>query len=162
MTSPELPPADAPPSERLPGCGLAAYVAILLTIGSLGAFGLAFSWYSVVAGSDQLSPTRSSYGGVVDPAVLRPLRTAGLLGPTEIPDVFHAERLDGEAACAIIGDRLVRLSAEHGAQELRFTEITELSGSESEVVAKGATLTIACVFGPGEGGGSFKAMLDRR
>lgn len=162
MTTPQPPPVDAPPSERLPGCGLAAYVGLLLTIGSAGVIGLSFSWYSVVAGGDQLSPTRSSYGGVVDPAVLRPLRESGLLGETEIPDVFHAERLDGAAACAIVGDRLVRISAEHGAQQLRFDEILELTGSEAEVVATGTTATIACVFGPGEGGGSFKAMLDRR
>lgn len=162
MDIPEPSPADAPPSERLPGCGLAAYVGILLTIGSAGVIGLSFSWYSVVAGGDELSPTRTSYGGVVDPAVLAPLRAAGLLGQTEIPDVFHAERLDGEAACAIVGDRLMRVSAEHGAQQLKFSEITELSGSEAEVIAVGTTTTIACLFGPGEGGGSFKVMLERR
>ncbi len=153
---------EAETPERLPGCGLAAYVLLLLTIGSAGVIGLSISWYSLVAGGQQLSPLRSSYGGVVDPAVLRPLRDAGLIGGTEIPDVFHAERFDGEAACAIAGQRLVRLSGEHGPQTLPLAEITDVSGSEATVTAVGAGVTITCPFAAGEGGGSFKAMLDRR
>lgn len=157
MTTPE-----AEPPQRLPGCGLAAYVCLLLLIGSAGVIGLSISWYSLVAGGQELSPLRSSYGGVVDPAVLAPLRAAGLIAPGEVPDVFHAERFDGEAACAISGKQLVRLSAEHGPQTLPLAEITEVSGTEATVTAVGARLTITCPFGSGEGGGSFKAMLDRR
>lgn len=156
-------PVEPEPDPRtLPGCGLAAYVLVLLSIAGVGAVGMSISWYSLVAGSQALSPMRTSYGGVVDPAVLAPMRAAGLLERTEIPDAFHAERMDGEAACAISGTRLLRLSPEAGAQSVLLADITALAGDDASVTITAGATTITCPFGPGEGAPSFKAMLERR
>ena len=149
------------PQNTLPGCGLAAYAGLILLIAAAGAVGMTISWYSLVAGSQELSPLRTSYGGVVDPAVLGPLRAAGLLATDELPDAFHAERADGGAACAISGPHLVRLSAA-GAQSVDLVAITSVEGTESSVTVVSPSTTIVCEFGPGEGAGSFKAMLERR
>lgn len=162
MTNPAEPPPAEPNPRDLPGCGLAAYVMIILSIASVGAIGMTVSWYSLVAGSQQLSPLRTSYGGVVDPAVLAPMRAAKLLGQEEIPDAFHAERADGQAACAISGTRLLRLSAEAGAQAVNLADITTVTGDDASVTSTAPNATIVCPFGPGEGAASFKAMLERR
>ena len=154
-------PEDSNP-RKLPGCGLAAYVLLILSIAGVGAVGMTVSWYSLVAGSQQLSPLRTSYGGVVDPAVLAPLRTAKLLGESEIPDAYHAEAPDGSAACALVGTRVVRLSAESGAQTIQYADITGLEGTEATVTITASTGTIVCPFNEGEGASSFKAMLERR
>jgi hypothetical protein len=150
------------PQDRLPGLGLAAYVGLLAMICLAGMIGLTVSTWSLVVGSQHLSPQRVSYGGVVDPAMLAPLREAGLIGPKELPDAFHAETVTGSEACAISGDRVVRLSDAEGAQTLLLADISEVSGGDSGVVIRSATATISCVFRPGEGGGSFRAMLDHR
>ncbi len=147
------------PQNVLPGCGLAAYVVLLLTIASAGAIGVAISSYSLVAGGSALSPMRTSYGGVVDSRVLQPMREAGLLLIDEIPDAFHAESYDGSAACAISGDKLLRLSSDAGAQSVLLLDLVRVEGGETEVVAETATVTIRCPFRTGEGAGSFKAML---
>ncbi len=151
-----LPPDH--PHQQLPGCGLAAYVGLLLLIASAGMIMMSVSWYSIVAGGSALSPLRTSYGGVVDPRVLAPMREAGLLGKDELPDAFHAEAYDGSSACAISQEVLLRLSDE-GAQRLPLAELEGVSGNDSEVVAVGAGVTIRCPFRPGEGAGSFKVMI---
>ncbi len=151
---------DDHPQNVLPGCGLAAYVVLLLTIASAGAIGVAISSYSLVAGGSALSPMRTSYGGVVDARVLQPMREAGLLLQDEIPDAFHAESYTGSAGCAISGGRLLRLSSEDGAQAVQLTDLVKVDGGETEVVAETSTVTIRCPFRTGEGAGSFKAMLQ--
>jgi hypothetical protein len=153
---------EEPSPRDLPGLGLAAYVGLLGVICAAGVIGVSVAWYSVIAGGQSLSPTRVSYGGVVDPVMLRPLRTAGLLGPTEIPDAYHAEDSNGEAACALAGRRVVRLSAEAGAQSLAFDDIIEVTGGDGGVTIRGPAVTLSCRFSHGEGGASFRAMLDHR
>lgn len=153
-------PETSPP--MLPGLGLAAYVALLALICVVGVVGVSISWYSLVVGGQSLSPNRVSYGGLVDPAMLRPLRAAGLLGTEEMPDAFHAENASGTAACAIVGDKVVRLSPASGAQTILLGDIEHVSGGDGGVTVRSPTTTITCAFEAGEGGGSFKAMLDHR
>lgn len=147
------------PHQTLPGCGLAAYAGLLMLIASVGAVMMVFSYYSLLSSGSALSPMRTSYGGVVDPRVLQPMRDAGLIGPTELPDAFHAESYDGDEACAISKDVLLRLSDADGAQRLPLRELEAVSGSDTEVIAVGAGVTIRCQFRPGEGAGSFKVMV---
>jgi hypothetical protein len=149
------------PQERLPGCGLAAYAGILLFIGGAGAVGLTFSWYTLVTGSEALAPTRLSYGGVVDPAVLAPMRAAGLLGADEVADAFHAELPDGSSACAIVNGKVVRLSAE-GKQSVDLAGKPTIGGSGAAVSIAGAEGTVVCPFREGEGGEAFLRMLQSR
>lgn len=149
------------PQARLPGCGLAAYAALLLVIASAGAVGLTVSWYSLITGSEALAPTRMAYGGVVDPAVLAPMRQAGLLTSTELPDAFHAEVPNGTSACAISGGKVLRLSAEGGAQSLALDKVLSITGDATGVTVQGEP-TIRCPFRPGEGGESFLRMLQAK
>lgn len=145
----------------MPGCGIGAYVVLLLAIATAGAIGMSISYYSLVAGGQALSPQRTSYGGLVDPGVLAPLRESGLITASEVPDAFHAEQADGSEACAIVGDRLVRLSYGEGNQSLKLADIEELTGTATKVVIRGPSFTITCPFGPDEGAESFRAMLER-
>ncbi len=152
---------EAPPRERLPGCGLAAYVTVLGLIFSVGVVGVVVSWGSLFAGSSATAPTRLSYGGVVDPAVLRPMRDAGLVAEGEVPDAFHAEVLTGHYACAISGGEVLRLSQD-GGQSISLAEIESVTTDGRDVVVVGPGDTIRCPFGEGEGGDSFARMLQAR
>ena len=149
------------PRERLPGCGLAAYVGLLLFIGSAGAIGLVLSWGTLITGSEALAPTRLSYGGVIDPAILRPMRNAKLIAENEVPDAFHAETPDGQAACAISGGEVLRLSPA-GAQSVPLAEVTAVAMVGTNVHVESARGAITCIFREGEGGDSFLRMLERR
>ena len=147
---------------RLPGCGIAAFVGVLFAIFSLGVTGIVFSWYSMLTSGGELAPQNLSYGGVIDSRMLKPMREAGLLGPKEIPDVFHAENVAGTAACAVSAEKVLRLSPERGPQVIPFAAITGVDGSEVLVTISSADTTIACPFRPGEGADRFKVMLDNR
>ncbi len=153
---------DEHPQRQLPGLGLAAYVVILGIICTSGLVGLSVAWYSLFVGGQGLSPLRVSYGGLVDPSMLTSLREAGLLGPSELPDAFHAEDGISGDACAIAGKRVLRISREAGAQTILFEDIVELTGGDLGVTVRSPTTTIACAFRTGEGGGSFRAMLEHR
>lgn len=146
---------------RLPGCGIAAFVGLLFLIFSLGITGIVFSWYSMLTSGGELAPQKVSYGGVIDARMLKPMRQAGLLGPDEIPDVFHAENAGGTEACAVSSGKILRLDAEDGPQSMPVASITTVTGTETEVVITGET-TITCPFRPGEGAERFKRMLENR
>lgn len=153
-------PADHP-QQKLPGCGLGAYVFLLLFIASAGAIGVVVSWYSLITGSEATAQTRLAYGGLIDPAILRPMREAGLLGETEVADAFHAELPNGANACAISGGKLLRLSQDKGAQSMPLASILHSELTEAGVTITGE-IVIECAFRPGEGGESFQRMLSAR
>ncbi len=147
---------------RLPGCGIAAFVGVLFVIFSAGVAGIIFSWYSMLTSGGELAPQNVSYGGVIDARMLAPMREAKLLGPTEIPDVFHAENVGGTEACAVSSEKVLRLSEDAGAQSIPLAAITEVTGTDTEVTIRSAEATITCPFEPGEGAPRFKRMLDNR
>lgn len=147
-------------SSQLPGCGLAGFVLILFGIFVVGMSGVIFSTCNVLRSGDALSPRRLTYGGVVDPVMLAPLREAGLIGRDEVPDAFHAENEDGTEACAVSGGEVMHLGPD-GGKEMPISSITSVTGSDTEVVIHGDT-TIVCRFGPDEGGGRFRRMLENR
>jgi hypothetical protein len=87
------------------------------------------------------------------------MRDAGLLGPDEIPDAFHAEIVGGREACAISGGRLLRLHLDEG-QQVPLSAITAVRiDPDGSVVATGPT-TVTCPFGPDDGGDRFARMLQ--
>lgn len=155
-----IPPMQERPYYALPGCGLAAYVLVLGGFFMLGMTGVGLWALTVVDASSGASPNRLVFGGSAPPYLLQPLRDAGLIGETEIPDVFHPETLDGSTACAVSRGVLLRIGPE-GASRLDLDEVTEVSGTELTVVVEGPT-TITCNFGPGEGGDRFLRMLKAR
>ncbi|MDP2306812.1 MAG: hypothetical protein Q8P18_12380 [Pseudomonadota bacterium] len=151
--------ADASHRE-LPGCGLAVFAMLLLCIFTVGISGVLFSTYSILQSGNELTPRRLSYGGVVDPAMLVPLRDAGLIGPAEVPDAYHAENVPGTEACAISGGEVMRIGVD-GNKSMPIASITAVTGSDTEVVIHGDT-SIVCHFGADEGGERFRRMLENR
>lgn len=156
-------PVDPEP-RQLPGCGLAAFAMVLLLIFLIGISGVFFSTCTLLRSGAELTPQRLAYGGMVDPSMLAPLRQAGLIGPDEVPDAYHAENATGTEACAISGREVVRIGA-GGPQSMPIASITSVTGSDTEVVIHGdasTDATLTCRFGPDEGGDRFRRMLDNR
>lgn len=151
--------ADVEP-KQLPGCGLAAFAMLLLTIFLTGITGISISMYSMLTAGAQLTPEKLAYGGVVDSRMLEPLRDAGILGEDEIPDAYHSENTSGSEACAISGDRVLRIGAA-GAKSMKLTDITTLGGDDEVVTIDGPT-PFSCQFAPNEGGDRFRRMLENR
>ncbi|MFZ5477737.1 MAG: hypothetical protein ACOZNI_13260 [Myxococcota bacterium] len=147
-------------AEGLPGCGLAAFAGLLLVIFTIGVIGVSVSTYSVFTAGEQLSPQLLSYGGVVDPSLLGPMRDAGLLGKDEIPDAFHAETLDGTSACALSAGKLLRLEEGVGST-LSLDTVTDVREEADGVVVVGAS-TVRCAFRPDEGAERFARMIRSR
>lgn len=144
--------------QAMPGCGLAAYLVILLTIATAGVVGMSIALWSLIAGSETSSPYNLAYGGMVDPAVLEPMREAGGLGPEEIPEAFHMETLDGSSACALSGGQLIRL--ERGTvTRLSLREVQKVEDRPDGVSVKGP-IEIFCPFSAGEGGDRFRRMVE--
>jgi hypothetical protein len=159
MADDASPQPDTP--RQVPGCGLAAFALLLFTIFVIGLTGVSISTLSILTAGEQLSPQKLSYGGVVSPQMLAPLRDAGLIGPDEVPDAYHAENVTGSEACAISGGRLLRLGGAAGNQEMPIASITAVESTDDAVEVRGAT-TIICQFGPDEGAERFANMLRNR
>lgn len=145
--------------SQAPGCGLAGFSMLLLGLFCIGITGVTVATYSVFVGANALSPTRLSYGGVVDPSMLEPMRAAGLLGETELPDAFHSENVDGTSACAISHGTLLRVGP---TDQMPLAEIRSVGGDALRVEAVGDGKTIVCTFGEGDGGDRFARMLESR
>jgi hypothetical protein len=147
----------------LPGCGLAAFAMLLGCIFCVGISGLSVGYFGLLSGADELSPTRLSYGGLIDGRLLRPMRTAGLLKADEVPDAFHAETLDGTRACAISKGMLLRVQ-DGVATQLPLSEIARIERQGETVVAVGTDggLTVPCPFSQDEGGDRFARMIAPR
>jgi hypothetical protein len=143
----------------MPGCGMGLYVMVLVVIFAGGVTGMSLSMWVLWQSGANLSPMNLSYGGVVDPRILAPMRVAGLLGEDEIPDAFHAERIDGSVACAISSGELRRLGADGETERLPVAALTSITREENEVTAVGPTGRIQCFFNPGEGADRFERML---
>lgn len=159
MSTPEIEERRVPP--KVPGCGLAAFSMLLLVMFLIGLTGVSIAYYSLFTSGRQLSPTKLSYGGVVDTTMLAPMRAAGLIGPEELPDAFHAEFIDGSRACAISSGKVLRLDGGVG-QTLALADVREVKGDAYAVEAVGPTGSLTCYFGEGEGGDRFKRMLEQR
>ncbi len=144
--------------REIPGCGFALYAGILFVFFVLGVFGVTMSTLTIFDASRNSSPFNLAYGGSVEPALLLPMRAAGLLGEGEVPDAFHAESLAGDVACAIRGEELLRLGPE-GPTRLPLASITAVEESKEGVRVTGASV-IFCAFQEGEGGDRFARMLQ--
>lgn len=145
------------PYDTLPGCGLAAYVLILLCGLAVGLTGLTLWTLSVLSASQQTGFSQLTYGGSASPELLIALTQSGLLLPNEIPDVFHAETPDGSTVCAIASGEIIRLSP---TEHIRFPlkAIQKVEGDELNVVIVGPQ-TFTCAFYPGTGEDRFRRML---
>lgn len=159
--------------SSLPGCGLAAYMTLLLIVMAFGGTMALMSGLTIVASSQSARPTRLMYGGDVEPYLLNGLRSVNLLAPGEIPDAFHAEDWSGMAVCAVTHTHLLRLGAE-GALRVPFTGISTVEEVQGGVRIHGAwqvspntvvqapagpVSEVLCAFEPEDGGDRFASLL---
>ena len=149
----------------MPGLGFAFYVLLLLGIFVAGVTGIAVATSSVFWAGDGANPYVLTYGGNVEPVLLAPMRGAGLFGPDEVPDAFHAEDLSGATACALRGDQFLRLGPE-GASSFPLASLTRVEAVPEGVHVVGdgvgGSADILCRFATGEGGDRFLRMLAPR
>lgn len=159
-------PSETHPSENMPGCGIASYGCLLLVFFVLGIVGLVVSSMSLVQTSLSRPPFSFVSGRQVEVWRLQPMRDAGLLQLTEIPEWYHDESSDGTQACALQPDALLRV---HNGDAWRvpysdmiisksirdqdiMVGIVELQGGDS----------IHCLFAPGEGVERFTREVNKR
>jgi hypothetical protein len=147
-------------AAQIPGCGLAAFAFLLFGIFLIGITGVAVSTYSIFTAGEALSPQLLSYGGLVDPSMLAPMRDAGILGPAELPDAYHAEDATGRNACALSQGKLLRIEGGVGTT-MSLDTIADVREEDGAVVVVGEK-TVRCPFGEGEGGDRFARMLRSR
>lgn len=141
----------------MPGCGLAVYFLLLVALLVTGIAGIFFTMSVLHGAGSSTSPLSVTYGGGLPEQWLAPLRSAGVLGKDEVPDVYHPEIYDGSRACAVIGSTLVRVT-ETGVEKVSIHSLTGVEEVPGAVVVRGET-TVRCAFGEGEGGDRFAAML---
>lgn len=141
----------------MPGCGLGVYFLVLVALLVTGILGIFFTMWVLHGAGSSTSPLSVTYGGGLPEQWLAPLRTAGVLGRDEVPDVYHPEIYDGSRACAVIGPTLVRVS-EAGVEKVAIASITRVDEVDDAVVVTGDG-SIRCAFGEGEGSDRFAAML---
>ena len=158
----ELHPAE--PDSPVPGCGLAAYAALLGAICLIGLIGLG-SATGVMLTAPRVLNTALTSGTLVSVAQLKPMRDAGVLQVDEVPAAYHDETRsrDGTVACALTEDRIIRV-ANGKSWQLPYAAIENVvaDGDESQgmiVTASGQVenepLILACSFGAREGGVRF-------
>ncbi len=147
------------PAQGLPGCGLAAFVAILAMFFCVGVAGHGVSIWAVVDSADALRSSKLVYGGNVDPRTLVPMRDAGGIGQDEVPDAFHAETMDGTRACALSAGKVIRIEAGE-VSVLPVAEVLRVVEEGGAVALHGATTSIVCPFGPDEGGERFARSIE--
>ncbi len=161
--------------RNMPGCGLAAYTALLLTIMTLGGTMMVMSGLTIVSSSEAARPTRLMYGGDVEPYLLNGLRAAELVPVGAVPDAFHAEDWTGMVVCALTSDTVLRLGPE-GAFSLPIAQVSAVEDLPDGVRVVGPwTLgpkgidgrpqtgvpptEVTCAFEPADGGDRFAKML---
>jgi len=147
--------------RQIPGCGFGFYALILLIFFLLGSTGIALSTLTIIDASKNASPFNLTYGGNVEPALLGPLRAAGVLAEGEVPDAFHPETVMGDRACAIHQDTLIRLDAGK-LTRVPLAELTSVELLPDRVRAVGAAVTVECMFNEGEGADRFAKMIEPR
>ncbi len=175
----EFPPTTSPAEAarfrmQMPGCGLAAYLGVLLTIMALGSTMMLMSGLTILSSGEAARPTRLMYGGDVEPYLLGALRSAGLLRADEVPDAFHAEDWSGTKACALTRTAVLRVGPD-GAYSLPFAAVATITENPDGVRIAGpwqpaatdiagrpqtkTTTEVDCLFQPNDGGDRFASMI---
>ena len=158
----------------MPGCGLAAYLGLLLTIMTLGGTMMLMSGLTIFSSSNAARQTRLMYGGDAEPYLLTPLHTVGLLQSGEVPDAFHAEDWTGTNVCALTRTEILRVGAE-GSFHLPLLMVDGVAESSDGVRITGpwiatptdlagrpqtaAVTQVFCAFEPNDGGDRFAGMI---
>lgn len=155
---------DAPVDpQTLPGCGFAAYAAILVVFGILGLVGMGSATLSMLQAADEVGPAKMIPGTQVAVWQMAPMRKAKVVEMTEVPLAWHDESTmrDGTTACALMDDRLVRVADGQG-WTLAYAAIEEIEEQERErgghvVISRGldpagSPVELPCAFAFEEGG----------
>lgn len=157
--------------ENVPGCGMAIYAGLLGLFLVAGITGIVLATAQLVQAGNEAGPTKLRPGSQLAVWQMEPMRSAGLVKVDEIPLAWHDESpfQDGTAACALMDDRLIQVKEEVG-RTLPYARIDSLSYTGSpeagDVVTavgtgpQGDPTTIACGFGPHEGGTRLLKQLE--
>lgn len=163
----DSPQASDEQVRGLPGCGLAAYTALLAVLCLLGMAGMAGGFIGVLFQDNVKGPLPLQPGTQTAVWALAPMRAAKVLQVDEIPLAYHAEESDATVACAMLNDRLIRVDGEKGTT-LPYANIDEITttGTDATVVVvtstgsvAGQTVEIPCTFQSNEGGEKFDRQL---
>lgn len=171
MVGPRKEAGDPPAGEDevrrirgLPGCGMAAYAVLLLLLCLVGLAGMVGAVLLALRPGGQGGPSPLQAGSEVAVWRLQPMRDAGLLKLTEVPDAYHDESasLDGTKACALSGGRVLRLAEGQGTA-IPYAEIASVEEKPDDggrtVVVKGQGKVASCRFRKGEGGDRFARQI---
>ena len=164
--TPDVPPTEPEllPSGAGSGCGLAAYAGLLLTICLTGIIGIVLSTQAMLMQEPE-SVSRLIHGSQVATGRLQPMRDAGLLALTEVPDAWHDESgtHDGTRACALIEGGVAALTDQ--TITIGFDAITEvavvvLESGGAQVAVHAQSRSATCAFGPREGADRFVRQIE--
>ena len=161
-----------PEVDNVPGCGLAAYVGLLVVGCVLGMVGMANASWQIMNAPDAIVPRELRPGVQIAVWQLAPMRKAGVSGLTEAPDAWHDESpmWDGTVACALFADRVAKVDGE-AAYTIPYTTLdtVQAEGDEYGDGVKvhlagrgkaGEPVSFTCNFGPEEGGSRFATQLE--
>lgn len=156
MSESTPPPETLNPQGPVPGCGLAAYAALLMTICVAGVVGIVLSTQAMLT-QEPDSISQLVHGSQVQTWRLQPMRDAGLLELTEVPLAWHDESFsrDGSAVCALTPKGIAALH--DNAVFIPFPDVIKIDTQPKDnggltVAIHGAQGTATCEFGPLEGG----------
>lgn len=149
--------------SQAPGCGLAVYAGLLMTMCVLGLIGMGLSTWGLLGSLGQQNPMELMSGSEVDSWRLQPMRDAGLLAEGELPLAWHDESpdLSGSTACAMTAEGVLRID-QGDSRSLPFDDMEDaeiLAGASGEVVLlqarDGQGEDVGCRFQKREGGNRF-------
>jgi len=157
--------ADTQNSNEMAGCGMGLYAMILMFICGLGLIGMCSATVALM-NSEPNEARNLVHGSEVQVWRLQPMRDAGLLQLTEVPEAWHDEspRFDGTTSCLITASMVARLENSEP-QKLLWSEIIETKVTRTEasvmtVTIRGEATSFDCHFGPNEGADRFLRMVE--
>ena len=141
------------------------YAIVLMFICGLGLVGMCGATVSLL-NSEPNEARKLVHGSEVQVWRLQPLREAGLLKLTEVPEAWHDEspRFDGTTTCVITSSVVGRL--ENGQlqtlawHEITATDVERTQDSVMTITIRSEATSFDCNFGPNEGADRFLRMVD--
>lgn len=143
------------PVYGAPGCGFASYGCLLLILFIVGIIGIVSSSFALLQAGLQREPYSLTPGNLVEVWRLQPMRDAGLLDLTEVPEAYHDESSSGITACALNDSAVLRLEKGQG-WRIPYTAIQQVSTHREGDTMVAVIQTVdderlSCFFMPGEG-----------
>ena len=151
------------PVYDAPGCGFIGYSCLLLGIFMMGVIGLVVSSISLLSEQYRKAPYYLTPGIKVEVWRLQPMRDVNVLDLTEIPHYYHDEVGNGETACALTQDFLLRVEDGSEGWKVPFEDIEKVEFRKEDgrevVVSYLSGGVIPCFFEIAEGAQVFLSFV---